>query len=216
MAVPVAGEEPDVVTARRQPGPGRPRDPSLEANVLAAALVEYGHTGLAGFTMDGVARRAKVGKSSLYLRWPSKERLLVDAIEAQTLPLAVPDTGSVAGDMLALAVRLFEHFLDPLGWITLRIAVDIALNTRELDRFHERVTVMHGETARAMLQRAVDRGELAPDAPFGPIIETLFGSVLIHVLAMAPADREPARAHATDHVGPLVDFVLERARVSGA
>src|SRR5436189_212407 len=48
-------------------GRGRPRSPGAEEKILHAALEEYTEHGWAGFTMDGVARRAGFGKSTLYL-----------------------------------------------------------------------------------------------------------------------------------------------------
>ncbi|MGW0590086.1 TetR family transcriptional regulator [Streptosporangium sp. NPDC002607] len=55
-------------------GRGRPPDPDLEARVHAAALDLYGEVGWAGFSLDLVARRARVGKAALYSRWGTARR----------------------------------------------------------------------------------------------------------------------------------------------
>jgi len=67
--------------ANGRAGRGRPADPGIERRVLAAALTVYGEVGWAGFTLDRVARRAPVGKAALYRRWPTKEDLLLAALE---------------------------------------------------------------------------------------------------------------------------------------
>jgi AcrR family transcriptional regulator len=187
---------------------GRPRDPDLTPRVLAAALAEYARTGWAAFSLSAIARRARVGKAALYRRWPTKEHLLADAIESRARPLVARDTGSLRGDTQALATALLEHFLDPVGWVTLRIAADTATEAATFTRFHERIGAIHRDGTTRMIRRAVDRGELSED--FDPRLfgEALYGTVLMHALAMAPHERRQARARVPEHVTPLVDFVL--------
>jgi len=193
-------------------GRGRPRDPALDGRVLAAALEEYAIGGWPSFTMDGVGRRAGVGKSTLYRRWPDKERLLLDAIEAHAAPLAPTDTGAFRTDATALATELFRYFLDPIGWVTLRIAVDAVIGVGEPTGFHqqlyERIVRMHREPASAMVQRAVARGELDSATPIQAVVESLFGAVFMHALGMAPHDRRAAVTTPTDEVGPAVDLLI--------
>lgn len=194
-------------------GRGRRRDPAVDNRILAAALAEYGRTGWAAFTMDGVARRAGVGKSSVYLRWTSKEQLLADALEMQSRPLTTVDTGSFAGDAAALATALMLHFLDPAGWATVRVAVDAVVEPAAGD-FHERIRSGHQAAATRMLVGAVERGELDPAAPLQAIADALYGSVLMHVLAMPPAQHDQARAEIAEHIAPLLAVVLAGARAA--
>lgn len=198
----------------RTTGRGRPRDPEVARRVLAAALDEYAVTGLAGFTMDGVARRARVGKSTLYLRWASREVLLTDALAAHSrrLVAGVTDTGSLAGDITALTTELLNYFLDPIGWISLRVAVDAAVEAVDTQMFYERMVVTHREAASLLLLRAIERGELDPDAPVRTILEVLFGSALMHVLALPPQEREHARQFPAEHAEPLAAVVLTAVR----
>ena len=192
----------------QSPRRGRPRVRDLEQRVFDATLNEYARTGWASFTMDGVARRAGVGKSSLYLRWPGREQLLLDAMEALTRPLTVHDTGSLRSDMTALATDLMAHFLDPVGWASLRVAVDSVSDVGDLDPLHERIVDMHNQAATGMLMRAVQRGELSRDVPTQVAVEMLYGAVFIHVLALPAERRGQAREYPGDHAGPLVAFVL--------
>jgi AcrR family transcriptional regulator len=161
-----------------------------------------------------VARRAGVGKSALYLRWSTKEQLLVDSIESVTLPLTTSaDTGGLRSDLIECARGLMRYFLDPIGWATLRIAVDVAVEFAELDPFQERIVDALRESVSVIFTRAVDRGEIAADAPLRALVESLFGSILMHVLALPPTDRQAAQDNIDSHVEPLVDVVF-RAAVS--
>jgi AcrR family transcriptional regulator len=175
---------------------------------MAAALAEYGRAGWAAFTLDGVARRAGVGKAALYRRWPTKERLLADAIADQIRPPAATDTGSLRGDTRALAAALLDHFLAPSGWVTLRVAVDATTGMETFVGLQERLVRAHRDGMAGMVRRAVERGELAPDTDTAPFSEALYGTVLVHALTMGPDQRERAREHVDEHAFPLADFVL--------
>lgn len=188
---------------------GRPRDPLATDRIMAAALDEYARHGWSGFSMRGVAHTAGVGKSSIYLRWDSKEQLLVDSVVAGAAHLAADiDTGSVYGDVMAWATELFVYFLDPAGWTAVRIWVDAVGGTAALDDIRSRVTEPITETSSTIFRRALERAEISEAVVSLEVAECLFGGVLMHVMNLPPAGRRDARARARGHVQPLVDIVL--------
>jgi AcrR family transcriptional regulator len=188
---------------------GRPRDPFAAGRIMAAALDEYSRHGWSGFSMRGVAQAAGVGKSTLYLRWDSKEQLLVDSVVASAAKLtSAPDTGSVYGDVLAWATALFEYFLDPGGWTAVRIWVDAKAGSTALDDIRARVTAPITETSTTIFQRALHRDEISHAVAPLDVAECLFGAVLMHVMNLLPAQHQDARKAAGEHVMPLVDIVL--------
>ncbi|MBF4478615.1 transcriptional regulator, TetR family [Rhodococcus rhodochrous J3] len=196
-----------------QPRPiGRPRDPDINERLMSAALEEYAQTGWSGFTMQRVAQRAGVGKSALYRRWADREQLLVASIESVALPLATtPDSGSLRGDLIDAATRILHHFLDPMGWATLRITVDSAVDLTTLDPFQERIIGALNSGVTQIFTRAAGRGEISSDLPVRPLVESLFGSLLIHVLSMPEHERDDARRNSTAQVEPLVDVIMRAA-----
>ncbi len=191
---------------------GRPRDPDISERLMTAALEEYAQTGWASFTMQRVAQRAGVGKSALYRRWADREQLLVASIESVALPLATTlDSGNLRDDLTDAATRILRHFLDPRGWATLRISIDSAVNLTALDPFQERIIRTLNSGVTEIFTRAAHRGEIATDVPVQPLIESLFGSLLIHVLSMPAHERGDARRDATAQVEPLVDVIMRAA-----
>ena len=82
----------------------RRRGEELEAALLEAAWDELVEVGFHRLTMESVAARAKTGVAVLYRRWPRKDDLVIAAIAGygRAHPVAIPDTGSLRGDMLAL------------------------------------------------------------------------------------------------------------------
>ena len=92
------------MTEQAGPTRHRRRGEELEAAILEAAWDELVHVGFAKLTMESVAARAKTGVAVLYRRWPRKDDLVLDAIQhyGATHPVAIPDTGSLRGDMIAM------------------------------------------------------------------------------------------------------------------
>ncbi len=156
---------------------GRPRDADADDRIIDAALAEYAAHGHAGYSLNGVARRAGVGKSSIYLRWSDKESLLVDAVHARTeAPDA--DTGSLRGDLEAVTAWALDYVLSSAGWVTVRIAIDGA-DTPNGGPDPNQVGMPHLEALRHVWERAVARGELSPEAPTEPALAMLYGSLIM-------------------------------------
>lgn len=190
--------------------PGRPRDPAVEARIADAALEEYAERGWSGFTIDGVARRAGVGKSTIYLRWDSKESLLVHAVDDRSSGIEDVDTGTLRGDLEEVAANLLRHYLDPIGWATLRISVDEAGGgdpTRPLA-----ATTTHRDAARAVVDRAIARGEVTAQVPVDTLIGCIYGSVTILALNLPPAERVGGGVDVPAMTVPVIEFALAAIR----
>lgn len=93
--------------ARPQPVSLRRRGAVLERAILDAALEQLSTVGWNGLTMEGVAARAQTGKAAVYRRWPSKEDLVADALQAG-LPAfdEAADHGSFREDLYRLGLRM--------------------------------------------------------------------------------------------------------------
>ncbi|MGZ4457397.1 MAG: TetR/AcrR family transcriptional regulator [Nocardioides sp.] len=190
---------------------GRPRKEGAEARILEAALEEYAERGWSGFTMDGVARRAGVGKSTVYLRWRDKDSLLTEAVGRHSSVVEQVDTGALASDLAALGRNIFRYLLDPGGWATIRVTVEAAASPAPLGRFCEAVSQQHYESAEAIVARAVDRGEASDDIPATVLVECLYGAILIQTLGLAGDDRKLGDDDITRRVDPIVGFVMAGA-----
>lgn len=165
--------------------------------------------------MDAVARRAGVGKSTVYLRWQDKDSLLIDAVDARTGGIEDVDTGSFRGDLIEVSVNLYRHYLDPTGWATLRLAVDAAASPTVLGTFSSRIAEQHTAEVLAIVGRAVERGEATADLPAASLVFCLYGAVTMQTLTLSGSDRRLSDTEIRRRVGALVDFVLAGAATSG-
>jgi AcrR family transcriptional regulator len=187
---------------------GRPRAPDVEQRVHDAVIELYSEVGWAALTFDAVARRAGVGKAAIYLRWSTKERLLLDALAARTLPVIVMDTGSVREELLNFARQLVEFYLGLNGLVTLRISLE-AVSRPELLASVQKEKSPGILAARAIVHRGIDRGELPPHTSVTLVTDIIAGAILNHVLATPLNLRDQMVKQIDRYVEDLVDFVLK-------
>jgi len=79
--------------------PGRPRSVESHQAILQATLDLLGEVGFDCMSIDAIAARAGVGKTTIYRRYSSKEELVASAIESLREEIVIPDTDSLWGDL---------------------------------------------------------------------------------------------------------------------
>ncbi|MDX3645179.1 TetR/AcrR family transcriptional regulator [Streptomyces sp. MB09-02B] len=145
----------------------RRRGAVLERAILDAALEQLSTVGWSGLTMEGVAAGAQTGKAAVYRRWPSKEDLVADALQAG-LPRfeEAPDLGSVREDLLALCRQAREAMFSRPGF-ALRSVIH-ECDTMQAERFHgviiEGVVEPTVKLLREVIERGIRRSEVRLDA----------------------------------------------------
>ncbi|TDB75203.1 TetR/AcrR family transcriptional regulator [Micromonospora sp. KC723] len=177
------------------------RGPRGAAAIHAAVLDLLAAEGYAGLTIEGVARRSGVNKTTVYRWWPSKPALVAATFRhAVARELPVPDTGTLRGDLVAL-VRSKAAFL---GEGPGRLAADVLAHTGadpELARLAGEVLGQHSTHVAEVTGRARARGELAGAVDDLLLADLLLGPVWLRaVVTHRPLSAEDAEA--------LVDAVL--------
>jgi AcrR family transcriptional regulator len=163
----------------RQPAGAAVLRPEKTEAIIAAFFAELGEKGYEGLTMDRVAERAGVGKAALYRRWPSKQEMLIDLVgQYATEAVLPPDTGSLAGDLRAVADDAIAVLANHLSRSVIQSLVAEARRTPDLAAvLSERFVKPRREAGATMLRRAVERGEIGPDNDL-ELAQDLFGGPL--------------------------------------
>jgi AcrR family transcriptional regulator len=186
---------------------GRPRDPDVDRRVADAAMELFGEVGWAGFSMEAVARRAGVGKASLYLRWSSKEVLLTEALGMRMVRVSDVDTGTLHGDLVTLAQQVLDVYLGDTGRAALRVALE-ASDIPGVSKHYERMRECQILAARAIVRRGIDRDELPATTSVALLLDTLVGGAMNHALTTPPGLRPQLAARTEEYAVQLVDFLL--------
>lgn len=192
---------------------GRPRDAGLDERVHKAALALYGRVGWSGFSIEVVAREARVGKASIYLRWSSKAELLTAAVASMFPDVSALDTGSLRSDLIALGMTNLKLSFGPYADAFLRLNGE-AHHIPELSAHWEEMRGGQVTTARSIVRRAIKRGELPADASPTLLLDAIFGGIYMHALSVPPHLRERAKAGSPAHLEGLVDLVLAGVRAA--
>jgi len=143
--------------------------------VLATAFELLSESGVSGFTVDEVASRSGVAKTTVYRHWPTREALVLDAASRISAEQEVPDTGSLEGDLTALLADT-GHLLSTARWSSVVPSiVDVAERDPEFAEVHAKIQRGHAIALRKVLERAADRGELPATADRTVMVSALIG-----------------------------------------
>jgi AcrR family transcriptional regulator len=164
-------------------GRGRPRSEESERAILDATRSLLKEAGFAALTIDDVARRASVGKSTIYRRWPTKGTLVFEAFRVEMLAKQPRrDTGSLRGDLLATlrswirAVKGTETGRTLVGLIS-EVHGDPELASVWAEKFVAPVRAQH----RLLFDRAIERGEIKPSVNVDVALDLLFGPAYLRL-----------------------------------
>jgi len=193
---------------------GRPRKPEVDERVKGAAIEIFGELGLSAVSVDAVARRSAVSKRSIYLRWANKEDLLSEALTEQLQLVSDLDTGDLRNDLLSMARQLVELYAGPAGKAALRLAVDPNLGA--FGTAQESLRESQVLAARALVHRAVARGDLPPGTSVTVLLDAICGAALNHVLGTPTRMRPMIRKQAPKYAAELVDFVMRALVFEGS
>jgi AcrR family transcriptional regulator len=179
----------------------------VDRRIAQAALDLFGEAGWAGFAIEAVARRAGVGKASVYLRWSTKEGLLTDAVRMRMSRVTDVDTGTLRGDLTGLAAQMLDLYAGPSSRAALRLSLE-ADTIPGVAEHHEGIRRSHVAAARAIVRRGIDRGELAADTPVTLLLDTLTGGAMMHALNTPPDRKASLKRNLGTHAEQLVSFLL--------
>ena len=160
----------------------RPRiEGEREHAIFDATMRMLATSGYDRLTMDAVAADARASKATLYRRWQTKADLVVDALVwlKSCMPNAVPDTGSLRGDLLAMACT-DGGLTDKMPLAVFGALITAMQRDEDLARaFEQRFMGPLQERSRIIFQWAQERGEIAPGADLALLAQVL-PAVAIH------------------------------------
>lgn len=168
------------------------RSARVREAVLDAAFNELTRTGYAGLSVEAVASRAGVNKTTIYRRWATIDDLLVDVLtrwSAQVIP--VPDTGSIENDLFALGRELADVLNGGVGRQIVAMVLTAGLRSPVLSEATRRYFDHQGLRAVPVVHRAIDRGEIPADCDAGALLATFRAPLIYRMVTTGdPIDEE--------------------------
>jgi AcrR family transcriptional regulator len=160
--------------------------------VLEATLEELGATGYRALSMEAVALRAGVAKTTVYRRWPARADL-VRAAFAESLQrhTVIPDTGSLRDDLVLYYGSLVKRLAHPTGRSLVRVTFAES-DDPELAELVGQVRAERKKLPQSLIARAIARGEISPRIDASYLLDALGGVIhyRVGVLGQSIARRE--------------------------
>jgi AcrR family transcriptional regulator len=138
---------------------GRPRSEESEESILAATIQLLSEKPLRDISMEEIARKAGVGKATIYKWWPGKAYVALDAFLRKTNRMApTADTGSVRRDILEQLRSLMVFYMSPAGHILGQFVAESQIDKEFASFFRERFIKHMREAVGVTFDRGVERG----------------------------------------------------------
>ena len=154
---------------------GARRNPDTQEAILEAAEAIVAEEGIAGFSIEAVAKRARAGKPTIYKWWPGKTALLLDVYHRHKPANVHQDTGSVEGDVIAFFTAIFAHWGDTGAGQVFRFVVAEAQRDDAAAASLRAYAAERRKQSGQIFERGVARGELAADIDTGLAADMLAG-----------------------------------------
>lgn len=180
---------------------GRPRNEQHDQAILDATIDLMAEQGAAAMTIDQVAKRAGVGKATVYRRWSSKEALVLDAWVSIVGTSQVPDTGTLRDDLEAIFAQKFEDRPnEQMQSVYLQLIAAAKVDPGVAEMF-QAFLAERRRPLRIVLQRASARGELPADVDID-LVQDMLVAPFIYRWLFTDRQIDPSVAMS------LVDVVL--------
>jgi AcrR family transcriptional regulator len=176
-------------------GGGRPRSDRAHQAILQATMEVLSQEGYRAMTIEAIAARAGVGKKTIYRWWPSKAAVALEALVSYTeVHVLFSDTGSLEGDLLTYFELSFPGLQGKSGTVLSGLVAEAQLDQEFALEFQQTFIVPRKAELVVLLQRGVQRGELAPDTNLEVLADLIYGAKWYRFLLYpAPLDDVFAR-----------------------
>ncbi len=176
-----------LVTSGANPEPskrGRPRSGRVEQAILEATATLLAERGLQALTIEDVASLAKVGKASIYRRWPSKGTLALESLLGEFLLLQPPiDTGGLTSDLnAALSAWVKAVAGTPTGRTLVALIAETQSDPGLAVAWREKFMTAARSQHRLMIERAITRGDIPMNSDGDVLMDMLYGSAYHRLL----------------------------------
>lgn len=167
-------------TPRRR---GRPVSLASRNAVLAAAAELLDERGLAGFSVDEVARRSGVSKSTIYRYWAGGLNIAVEAYGTSvTETIPVEFTGDPVADLIGQVRRVATVYASPRGRVIAQLLGAGAAVDGGAEMVRDGFFAQRRRESRELIQQAIESGIWYVDFDPDSIVELLFGPIVFRAL----------------------------------
>jgi AcrR family transcriptional regulator len=174
------------------------RSARVREAVLSAVLHELDVNGYAALSVEGVAARAGVNKTTIYRRWPTLDDLLVDALMTWSEDaIGGHETGNIETDLLTLGRELADQLNGGIGRQIVAVVLTAGLRSPQLREATRRYFDQQAVRAQPIVTQAIDRGELPANTDANALLTTFRAPLFYRMVTTGDPIDEDAIAQTT-------------------
>lgn len=170
----------------RKKSPGRPRSAASHQAMLQSTLALLAEVGYEAMSIEAIATRAGVGKTTIYRRYSNKAELVADAIESLREEMLIPDLGDLWSDIDALIENAAQITLTPLGRQAVAMIISSASSNSGFAQIYwEKYLQPRRKAFAIVIERAKVRNEVQADLDPGLVFDAISG-IMLYALIFSP------------------------------
>lgn len=165
---------------------GRPRSETSKKSILNAVNRLLLVTSVKELSIEAIAKKAGVGKTTIYRWWPNKVAVVLDALINQlgTTP-ALPTSSTTAESVENQLERFMRLLKGKNGKVLIEIMAEAQSSEETLTLFYENFMLQHEETLANLIEEGKDNGEFRKDVSTALAVDMIYGSIVYRLMSGA-------------------------------
>lgn len=162
---------------------GRPRSVVKHQAILKAAIELLAEKGIAALTIEEVAARTGVAKTTIYRRWSSKGALAIESFLAEmSTRMRYDSSASAIADLKMQLHRVADTFRSPTGRVISGLIAEAQRDPETMSAFLQGYVLQRRQTTRDLFKRGIANGELNPSLNLDMAIDLFYAPMYYRML----------------------------------
>jgi AcrR family transcriptional regulator len=202
-------QETDEQTEDKSPNrkAGRPRSEQARQSITDATNKLLLHMSVRDISIEAIAKKAGVGKTTIYRWWPNKVGIILEAISGPMSVLPAPVSGESAKDLLVSQIERFGRLSRGRGGkVIAEVFAEAQGNPETLNLFYQHFMLHHEEVLANIIEQGKRNGEFRSDLDTSLAVDMIYGGIFYRLMSnTAPLEM------------PFIDsLVMESLRIFSA
>lgn len=163
---------------------GRPRSEQVHQSILDATNKLLLHSPVREISIEAIAKKAGVGKTAIYRRWPNKIAIILDAISGPMGVIPAPVSGGNAKDLLVRQLERFARLTRGRGGKVIAEVMAEAQGDPEMTAlFFQNFMVQHEEILASIIEQGKSSGDFRQGLDTALAVDMIYGAVFYRLMS---------------------------------
>lgn len=176
-------EQADPQTAANRKA-GRPRSEQARQSITDATNKLLLHMSVRDISIEAIAKKAGVGKTTIYRWWPNKVAIILEAISGPMNVLPAPVSGENAKDLLVKQIERFGRLSRGRGGkVIAEVFAEAQGNAEMLSMFYQNFMLQHEEIMANIIDQGKIAGEFRNDLDTVMAVDMIYGAIFYRLMS---------------------------------